>query len=190
MRSQELHMSNIAEWRAWLERNHDAEKEVWLVFYKRQSGKPNISYDDAVGEALCFGWIDSIIKRIDEDRFARKFTPRKTNSKWSELNKNRAERMTREGRMTELGLVRINEAKKNGEWFAKVLPKHEIQIPRFVSEALATNQKASRNFDNLAKSYKQQYIGWVMSAKKEDTKKKRLAEVVEHLEINKKLGLK
>jgi len=190
MRSQELHMSNIAEWRAWLERNHDAEKEVWLVFYKRQSGKPNISYDDAVGEALCFGWIDSIIKRIDEDRFARKFTPRKTNSKWSELNKNRAERMTREGRMTELGLVRINEAKKNGEWFAKVLPKNEIEVPRFVSEALAANQKASRNFDNLAKSYKQQYIGWVMSAEKEDTKKKRLAEVVEHLEINKKLGMK
>ena len=186
----QLHVTNIAEWRAWLERNHDAEKEVWLVFYKRHTGKPNISYDDAVGEALCFGWIDSILKRIDEDTFARKFTPRKANSKWSELNKDRAERMTREGRMTESGLARINEAKKSGEWFAKVLPKKEIEVPRFVREALAANQRASRNFDNLAKSYKRQFVGWVMSAKKENTKKKHLAEVVEHLERNKKLGMK
>lgn len=189
VRSQ-LHMTNMAEWRAWLERNHDAEKEVWLVFYKRHTGKPNISYDDAVGEALCFGWIDSIIKRIDEDRFARKFTPRKADSRWSELNMDRAERMIREGRMTEYGLVQINEAKKSGEWFVRVLPKKEIEVPQFMREVLATNQKALLNFDNLAKSYKRQYIGWVMSAKKEDTKKKRFAEVVEHLERNKKLGMK
>jgi uncharacterized protein YdeI (YjbR/CyaY-like superfamily) len=190
MSSQELHVTNIAEWRAWLKRNHDVEKEVWLVFYKKHTGKPNISYDDAVGEALCFGWIDSIIKRIDEDRFARKFTPRKINSKWSKLNKDRAERMIREGRMTKPGLVQINEAKKSGKWFAKVLPTKEIEVPQFMRQALAANQKALRNFGNLAKSYKRQYIGWVMSAKKEDTKRKRLAEVVEHLENNKKLGMK
>ena len=127
----------MAEWRAWLERNHDAEIAVWLVFHKKHTGKPTISYDAAVGEALCFGWIDSIVKRIDEDRFARKFTPRKVNSKWSELNKDLAERMIREGRMAESGLVQINEAKKNGEWFSKVLPKKEIVVPQSMREAPA-----------------------------------------------------
>jgi len=137
IRTPELHITNIAEWRAWLERNHDAEIAVWLVFHKKHTGKPTISYDDAVGEALCFGWIDSLVKRIDEDRFARKFTPRKVNSKWSELNKDLAERMIREGRMAESGLVQINEAKKNGEWFSKVLPKKEIVVPQSMREAPA-----------------------------------------------------
>lgn len=183
-------MGNRRDWRVWLEKNHSAKAEVWLIFYKTHTGRTSISYDAAVEEALCFGWIDSIIRRIDGERFARKFTPRRTNSKWSKLNKQRAERMIKEGRMTEAGLAQIREAKKNGEWFTEALPRKELEVPQFMKEALATNQKALQNFNNLAKSYRRQYIGWVMSAKREETRKRRLVEVVDKLERNRKLGMK
>lgn len=183
-------MRGRRDWRVWLERNHDVVTEVWLVFYKKHTGKACISYDAAVEEALCFGWVDSIIKRIDEGKFVRKFTPRKAGSRWSESNKERAKRMMREGRMTESGLAQIREAKKSGQWFAKALPKRELEVPQFVKDALAANPIARRNFDNLAKSYRRHYIGWVVSAKREETRKRRLVEVIGRLEKNEKLGMK
>jgi uncharacterized protein YdeI (YjbR/CyaY-like superfamily) len=155
----ELHITNRKEWRAWLSKNHSAKKEVWLIFYKKHTGKPSIAYGDAVEEALCFGWIDSIIKKIDEDKFARKFTPRKAKSKWSETNRKRVEKMLREGKMTEAGMVQINEAKKSGKWFKPTSPPKELEVPQFMKEALATNKKALDNFNNLANSYKRQYVG-------------------------------
>ncbi|UCC32844.1 MAG: hypothetical protein JSW53_03315, partial [Candidatus Bathyarchaeota archaeon] len=91
--TQKLYVTNRDEWRSWLEKNHEAEKEVWLIFYKKHVGKPSVPYEDAVEEALCFGWIDSIIKKIDEKKFVRKFTPRKSSSRWSELNRKRAQKM-------------------------------------------------------------------------------------------------
>ena len=111
-----IYVSTREDWRAWLEENHDREKEIWLIYYKKPSGKPRVAYDDAVEEALCFGWIDSTIRKLDEDRYMQKFTPRNPGSVWSELNKRRVEKMIREGRMTQAGLSKIEAAKKSGEW--------------------------------------------------------------------------
>ncbi len=185
-----LHFSNREEWRSWLKRNYDAEKEIYMIFYKKHTGKPTISYDDAVEESLCFGWIDSIIKRIDDEKFERKFTPRTGKSRWSRLNKKRACRMIKEGKMTEAGLAMISEAKRNGEWFKNASIEKEFTIPPFMLEALAANRKALDNFSKLARSYKRHYVGWVASAKKEETRKRRLEETIRLLEKNEKLGMK
>ena len=118
MRStKELYVMNREDWRAWLEQNHATEKEVWLLYYKKHTGKPTIPYDDAVEEALCFGWIDSLVKRIDDEKYTQKFTPRKNRSVWSESNKKRAKRTIKLGRMTGAGLHKIRAAKKSGEWY-------------------------------------------------------------------------
>jgi uncharacterized protein YdeI (YjbR/CyaY-like superfamily) len=188
--SDELYVTSRSEWHDWLRKNHDTKKEVWLIFYKKHTGKPSIPYDDAVEEALCFGWIDSIIKRIDDERFARKFTLRKSGSRWSELNKKRARKMIEEGKMREAGLLRIEEAKESGEWFKAAPVRKELVIPSFVKEALAKNKKALNNFNNLAKSYKRQYVGWITSAKREETRRRRLAEAIKALEKNERLGMK
>jgi uncharacterized protein YdeI (YjbR/CyaY-like superfamily) len=188
--SEELFMTNRGEWRAWLKRNNGIAKQVWLIYYKKHTGKPSISYDDSVEQAICFGWIDGVLKRLDDERCARKFMPRRSKSRWSELNKKRAEKMMEAGWMTEAGLARIKEAKESGEWFKAPLSRKELVVPAFMRDALARNKKASANFNKLANSYKRQYVGWVSSAKKEETRKRRLAEVISVLEQNKKLGLK
>lgn len=185
-----LHVTNRDVWRTWLEKNHDTKKEIWLIFYRRHTDKLSIPYGDAVEEALCFGWIDSIIKRIGDEKFARKFTPRKTKSSWSQPNRKRAEKMIKEGKMTEVGLARIREAKKNGEWFKAAPPRKTLVTPPYIRKALAANKKALDNFNNLAKSYKEQYIGWITSAKREETRRRRLAEAIRLLEQNEKLGMK
>ncbi len=185
-----LYISNRDDWRKWLRNNHDTENEVWLIYYKKHTGKPSIPYNDSVEEALCFGWIDSIIKRIDDERFARKFTPRKERSRWSEVNKKRGRRMIEAGKMTEAGLARIREAKRSGEWYKTAPRRKDLVVPPFVKGALSANKKALENFNSLAISYKRQYVGWIMSAKREKTRKRRLAEAIQHLEKNKKLGMK
>lgn len=188
--SKTLYVPNRDEWRQWLEQNHDTEKEVWLIYYKKHTGKHGIPYDDAVEEALCYGWIDSIIKRIDDETFCRKFTPRKDTSQWSEANKKRVEKMIREGKMTEIGLAKIEAAKRTGKWEKPVTSRQEFKMPPELIEALATNKEAGENFDKLAPSHQRQYIGWVASAKKEETRKKRVKEAIELLEQNRKLGMK
>jgi uncharacterized protein YdeI (YjbR/CyaY-like superfamily) len=191
--AEELYLAKRDDWRAWLLENHGAKKEVWLIYYKKQTGKPSISYDDSVEEALCFGWVDSIIKKIDYEKFARKFTPRTRRSTWSESNKKRVEKMIREGKMTEAGLSRIKEAKDSGEWFktpVSIRYKRNLLVPSYIKTALRTNRKALDNFNKLAESYKRSFVGWIDSAKKEETRRKRLAEAIELLERNQKLGLK
>lgn len=186
----ELYVTNRHDWREWLRKNHDTKREVWLIYYKKHTGRLSIPYDDAVEEALCFGWIDSIIKKINNEKFARKFTPRKSKSKWSEANKRRATKMIKEGKITEAGLAKIMEAKKSGEWFKTVPARKELVIPSYMKEALAKNKKALTNFNNLAKSYKKQYVRWITSAKSEETRRRHLAEAIRLLEKNKKLGMK
>ena len=188
--SKTLYVPNRDEWRQWLERNHDTEKEVWLIYYKKHTGKPRVPYDDTVEEALCYGWIDSIIKRIDDETFCRKFTPRKDTSQWSESNKRRVEKLIREGKMTEIGLAKIEAAKRTGKWEKPVTSRQEFKMPPELVEALATNKEARENFDKLAPSHQRQYIGWVVSAKKEEKRKKRVKEAIELLVQNRKLGMK
>jgi len=187
---QQVIAASREQWREWLEKNHSVKKDVWLIYYKAHTGKHSIGYDESVEEALCFGWIDGIIKKLDEEKFGRKFMPRRKNSRWSELNKKRAERMIKEGKMTEAGMALIREAKQSGEWCRRHVDRRGLEIPAFFKEALAKNKKASEYFSTLASTYRWQFVGWVSSAKKEQTRIKRLAEALFYLEQNKKLPLK
>lgn len=187
--SKSIYVTNRDDWREWLKKNHASEKGIWLIYYKKHTGKSRIAYGDAVEEALCFGWIDSTIKRIDDEKYAQKFTPRKGKSRWSALNKRRVRKMMREGRMTEAGLAKVKGVDLSDK--REVKPsKRRLSIPPDVREALAENKKVWDNFSNLAFSYKRQYIGWITSAKKDETKKRRLKEAIGLLAQNKKLGMK
>lgn len=191
--AKELYISTRDEWREWLSGNHDSEKEVWLIYYRKQTGRPSISYDDSVEEALCFGWVDSIIRKIDDEKFARKFSRRTPKSRWSEANKKRVEKMVREGKMTEIGLAKIREAKACGKWFetpTSARYRKKLVIPPYLTDALTANKQALDNFNKLAESYKRNFVTWIDSAKKEETRRKRLAEAIGLLERNQKLGMK
>ncbi len=188
--TEELYASNRDDWRAWLRKNHESKKGVWLVYYKKYTGKPSIQYDDSVEEALCFGWVDSIIRKIDAEKYVRKFTPRTGKSKWSEANKKRVEKMINEGKITEAGLVSVKNAKKCGQWFKSSVPAKELAVPLYLKDALATNRKALDNFDRLANGYKKMLVRWINSAKREETRKRRIVEAIERLERNQKLGMK
>ncbi|MCX6150621.1 MAG: YdeI/OmpD-associated family protein [Ignavibacteriales bacterium] len=180
------------KWRNWLKKNHTKLKEIWLIYYKKHSGKPGVNYNDAVEEALCFGWIDSNVHRIDEEKYAQRFTPRNVKSRWSKLNINRMKKMIAEGKMTEVGLSKIDlsllseeiEIKKRQE------KNEELVIPQKLTEVLKENIKAWENFNNLAPSYKSSYVKWIMNAKLEETFRKRTREAIVLLEQNKKLGMK
>src|SRR5690349_15697516 len=130
-----LHITSRDEWRAWLKNHHASESEIWLIYYKRNSGQPRIRYEHAVEEALCYGWIDSLVKRIDDEKFAQKFTPRRNCTKWSVLNKRRMRKLIKEGRMTRIGLAKIDVALLDQE--PPVKPKKSaLGLPRFVKQAL------------------------------------------------------
>jgi uncharacterized protein YdeI (YjbR/CyaY-like superfamily) len=186
-----VYITNRTDWREWLEANHNKAKEIWLVFNKKETELTSIPYDEAVEEALCFGWIDSIIKKLDESQYARKFTPRKADSKWSVLNIQRVEKMIRAGLMTPHGMDLVQAAKQHGKWDKpNQKPVLNFQLQPEFMEALRSSPKAQETFDHLAPTYQKQYIGWVEVAKRADTKQKRIAESVRLLEQGKKLGLK
>lgn len=184
-----LYVKDRNEWRSWLEKNYDSKSEIWLIYYKKHSSKPRIPYDDAVEEALCFGWIDSLVKTIDDEKYMQKYTPRKKNSVWSEYNVKRCEKMIKEGKMTNAGLVLIEEAKKNGKWQNAYISKKLFEMPRSLEDALKKDKTAWENFNNFAPSYKNNYIHWVASAKREETKEKRIIEVVKRAALNQKPGM-
>jgi uncharacterized protein YdeI (YjbR/CyaY-like superfamily) len=184
-----LHFSNSMEWHQWLERNHDKEKEVWLIHYKKNSGKHTVSYLDALEEALCFGWIDGKLKGIDEDKFALRYSPRKDKSIWSKVNKEKAEKLIALGRMRAAGLKKIEEAKNNGFWDKAYTNKEVEEIPADLEEALSVNESARENFHRFANSYSNMYIGWVNNAKTGETRKRRIMEVVKQSALNKKPGI-
>ena len=191
-----LHVTRRDEWRAWLEKHHESETEVWLVFFKTHTGRPYIAYEEAVEEALCFGWIDSIIRRLDDERYARKFTPRKKRSKWSALNRRRVAKLVREGRVTRAGIAKItfpladgksqdSDADPSGDGH-----RREERLSPKMERTLRANAKALENYRKLAPSYRRNYIGWVMSAKKEVTRERRFLELLGVLDRGEKLGMK
>lgn len=185
---QQLYFTNRDEWRAWLEANHASAKEVWLVHYKKHTGKADLTYEDAVEEALCFGWIDGLLHRIDDEKYALRYSPRKKGSIWSELNKRRVRKLIKQGRMTEAGIAKIQEAKVNGEWRAARLRENETNLPDDLTQALKTNMPAWHNFERLAPSHKKQYIYWITSAKTDKTRQRRVQETVRLVAENKSLG--
>lgn len=174
-----------ADWRAWLAQHHQSESEIWLVFHKRHTGRTSITYDDAVDEALCFGWIDSLIRRLDDDRYARKFTPRKPGSRWSTANCKRYAQLQESGRLTPAGL----KLAPAGDPVDAPRPSL-VNLPPYIEQALKDHRAAWEFFQSLAPSHRRLYIGWIDSAKREDTKAKRLREAIAKLAAGEKLGLK
>ena len=187
---QELYFKTSTEWRIWLAENHDTSPGIWLVYLKKESGQPTMTYEESIEEALCFGWVDSIIRKLDDKKYARKFTPRKDNSKWSESNKNRIKKLMSEKRMTEVGLVKVRVAKQNGMWDKPDRPQIPTELPAEFKSALDNNLTAKKNFNELARSYQNHYIAWIAYAKKTATKENRVREAIRLLEKNEKLGLK
>ncbi len=178
-------------WRQWLSKNHAKVADgIWLVFYKKDSGKPTLAYDDAVEEALCFGWIDSIIKTIDDEKYCRKFTPRRDGSNWSALNRQRVAKMIKAKKMTQAGLAKIEAAKASGQWEADARPMIPDEVPAELATLLAGNTKARTFFESLAPSYRLQFIGWIATAKRQPTRDKRAKEAMALLAKGKKLGMK
>jgi len=184
-----LLFNDTNEWRAWLEKNHGKRKEVWLLHYKKQEGKPHLNHIDAVKEALCYGWIDSTLKKIDEERFILRYTPRKPKSIWSKINKKNAEEMIVTGKMTKAGLEKIEEAKRHGFWDTAYTNKRKERIPSDLKQALIIDHRAWDNFQHFANSYRNMYCGWIKGAKTKETRKKRIAEVVKRSRKNKKPGI-
>ena len=175
-------------WRQWLEEHHDSSSEIWLVFHKRHTGVTCVPYGDSVEEALCFGWIDSLVRRLDDDRYARKFTPRKANSRWSTSNRRRYADLEARGLLAAPGLARA-PTERSGD--APVIPAtSESGLPAYIEAALKANPAACKFFEQLAPSYRRLYIGWIDSAKRQETKEKRLREALDLLAAGKKLGLK
>jgi uncharacterized protein YdeI (YjbR/CyaY-like superfamily) len=184
------------EWRAWLEKHHDTEREVWLVFFKPHVGRTGVLYEDAVDEALCVGWVDSLVRRIDDETYARKFTPRKETSHWSVLNRKRVAKLVREGRMTPAGMAKITfplpgtEGRAVDKLASHSDARHEEELAPKMERALRANSPAWRNFRKLAPSYRRTYVGWVMSAKREETRERRFRELLGVLARGEKLGMK
>ncbi len=187
----QVQISTRAEWRRWLTENHDKEKEgIWLVFYRKANGRTSLRYEEALEEALCFGWIDSIIQNISTTRYCRKFTPRKDNSRWSELNKGRVEQLINTGAMTQFGIAKIEAAKRLGNWAIDPRPNIGLEIPQELADALAQNPRAGDFFQGLAPTYRKQFIGWIITAKRQETRTQRVRESLFLLERGEKLGLK
>jgi uncharacterized protein YdeI (YjbR/CyaY-like superfamily) len=177
-----VEVRNREEWREWLRANHASLPGAWLAFHK---GATSLGYDEAVEEALCFGWIDSIVKRLDERRYARKFTPRNPGSKWSSVNRKRYENVKAKGLLEAAGLERA-PGPRSGD-----APRPSLdRLPAYFESALQADSRAEEFFRGLAPSYRRIYVGWVDSAKRQETREKRLAEALTLLRAGKKPGLK
>ncbi len=185
---EELQFSSRAEWHHWLEDNHKQESGIWLVFLKKGTGSRTLTHEEALEEALCFGWVDSLVRRIDEERFAFKFTPRRQGSKWSEANKKAARKLIDQGRMTAAGTAKLGlclevEASPRPGTFPDA-------IPDFIRSALEKDSLAWGYLISLAPSHRRNYIRWISSAKRPETRERRLEEARKLLRNKEKLGMK
>jgi len=179
-----LEVTSRRQWRAWLKKHHTSSPGVWLVFRKAHTGVKKIPHEDVVREALCFGWIDSLVKRLDQDRYAVKVTPRKPTSKWSDINRRRWAELKAAGLLTPAGLA----AAPTSNTYAPrpVIP----DLPDYIAKALKANSKAWEFFQELAPTYRRHFVVWIHIAKRPETRARRLRESISLLAAGKKLGLK
>lgn len=172
-----IHAHTPAEWRAWLELHHTQPNGVWLISYKQATGKPRVTYDEAVEEALCWGWIDSKPNKLDDERTMLWFAPRKAGTGWSKPNKERAEKLINVGRMAPAGLAKIDAAKEDGSWNA-LDGVEALGIPPDLAQAFAANPTAQQYWDAFPRSAKRGILEWISNAKKPETRAKRIEETV------------
>ena len=179
-----LHVRSRRQWRQWLAKHHASSPGVWLVFYRAHAGVKSIPYEDAVREALCFGWIDSLVKRLDGDRYARKVTPRQATSKWSDINRKRWQELEAAGLLAPSGL----RAAPTNHTYA---PRPAVpDLPLYIAKALKTHSKAWEFFRELAPTYRRHFVVWIHTAKRPETRERRIRESIRLLAAGQKLGLK
>lgn len=177
--------NSAVDWRNWLQKNHQKEENVWLVYYKKTSGKPTVAYTDAVDEALCFGWIDSKAVGIDEEKFKQFFSRRKPTSVWSKINKAKVEKLIASNKMTQAGFQSIAIAKENGTW--TILDAvEELLIPDDLEKLFSKAKKAKDNFLAFSRTDKRNILQWIALAKRPETRLARITEVVNLANENKK----
>lgn len=178
-----LDVRSREQWRAWLATHQNTSRGVWVVFYKTHTGVKSMPYEDFVREALCFGWIDSLVKRLDEERFARKVTPRKPVSKWSDINRHRWTELKRAGMLTPAGLAAAPST--------AYAPKPKIpELPSYVAKAIQANPGAWSFFQQLPRSERRNFVAWIHLANLPETRERRIRESIVLLAAGKKLGLK
>ncbi len=183
-----LLVRSVDQWRAWLDEHHSSESEVWLIFHKLHTRVASIDYKDARDEALCFGWVDSLVKRLDDRRYALKFTPRRADSRWSTTNRKRYAALKASGRLKPAGLKLAPTERGYGPRPRRLsLPS---KLPPYIQAALKKHPAAFRHFNTLAPSQRRRYFAWIESAKHEETKARRLKEAIRLLTAGKVLGLK
>jgi uncharacterized protein YdeI (YjbR/CyaY-like superfamily) len=170
-----VHPLSRAEWRAWLEASYTRPDGVWLISYKKATGKPRFEYDEAVEEALCFGWVDSKPNKLDDERSLLWFAPRKAGTGWSRPNKKRVERMIASGQMTPAGLAKVEAAKKDGSWNA-LDGAEALDIPPDLAEALAAYPAATEHFAAFPCSAKRGILEWILQARTPETRSRRIEE--------------
>ena len=178
----------IVEWRNWLREHHDSEIEVWVIFYKASAAANSIAHADALDEALCFGWIDSLVKRLDDRRYAVKFTPRRADSRWSEMNRARYAELKANGRLHPAGTNRP----PTNRIYAPRPARYQLpaKLPGDIEAALERRSAARRYFEALPPSHRRRYVAWIETAKREETRTRRLKEVIRLLAAGRPLGLK
>jgi uncharacterized protein YdeI (YjbR/CyaY-like superfamily) len=174
-----LYVRNRDEWRTWLEKHATTCDEIFLIYYKKASRKPRIPYEDAVEEALCFGWIDGKVNKLDEERYAQRFTPRKPTSRWSALNIERAEKLIKAGRMTSAGLTVFRPEQEVAE--------KPTRLPATLEQEFKSHADAWKNFRGFPPFYQRMTIAWVASAKKPETQNKCLRELIAQSRQNKRI---
>jgi uncharacterized protein YdeI (YjbR/CyaY-like superfamily) len=179
-----LDLRTRKQWRQWLAQHHASSPGIWLVRHKQHTGVKSMAYEDLVREALCFGWVDSLVKRLDDDRYAIKVTPRKPTSKWSDINRKRWKELEAAGLLAAAGLA----AAPTGNSYA---PHPTIpELPAYVARAFKTNLRAWHHFQALAPTYRRHFVVWIHTARRPETRERRIRESIELLSAGKKLGLK
>jgi uncharacterized protein YdeI (YjbR/CyaY-like superfamily) len=182
---EQVYVADRAAWRQWLEENHAASPGIWLVFDKKSSRPDRLKYVDAVEEALCFGWIDSTVRTLDDARYVQLMAPRKPKSTWAATNKARVERLTAEGLMAEAGLASVERAKANGSW-SSLDAVEAFVVPADLTKALRTLPDAAKNFAAIAPSRRKAFLHWISQAVRAETRAHRVAHVVQLAASNQK----
>ena len=181
--AERIHPETRAAWRTWLASNHDSSKGVWLVSWRKHTGKDGPGYEDSVEEALCFGWIDSVARKLDDDRTMLWFSPRKAGSGWARPNKERVERLTAAGLMTPAGQRVIDVARADGSW-SRLDDVENLVVPDDLAAALDTRPPARQNWDAFPRSVRRSILQWIVLAKRDTTRAVRIEETARLAQVN------